>query len=137
MHQLTFTRVHSYAKCDASITVPVLLRCGETFADLVASVDTGASYCLFEGAYATKLGLGLIAGVLARFRTANGSFEAYGHEVEINVLGIVSHSLVYFFADPTIRRNVLGRGGWLDRVRMGVVDHDRVLYLASFSDNPE
>jgi len=137
MHQLTFTQVHSYADRDAGITVPVVLRCGETVADLVASLDTGASYCLFESAYAAKLGLDLIAGVLTRFRTANGSFEAYGHEVEIDVLGIVGHSLVYFFADPGIRKNVLGRRGWLDRVRVALVDHDRALYLASYNDDPE
>jgi hypothetical protein len=137
MHQLAFRQVHSYADRDASITVPVVLRCGETVADLVASVDTGASYCLFESAYAAELGLNLIAGVLTRFRTANSSFEAYGHEVEIDVLGIVSHSLVYFFADSGIRKNVLGRGGWLDRVRLGLIDHDRALYLASYNDDPE
>src|SRR5580658_1959427 len=101
MHQLTFTQVQSYAGRDAGITVPVVLRCSETVADLVASVDTGASYCLFESAYAAKLGLDLITGVLTRFQTASGSFDAYGHEVDIDVLGIVGHSLVYFFADPT------------------------------------
>jgi hypothetical protein len=134
MHQLTFTQVHSYADRDAGITVPVVLRYGEAVADLVASVDTGASYCLFESAYAAKLGLDLIIGVLTRFRTANGSFEAYGHEVGIDVLGIAGHSLVYFFADPTIRKNVLGRRGWLDCVRMGLVDHDRALYLSGYND---
>ena len=30
MHQLTFTQVHSYADRDAGITVPVVLRSGET-----------------------------------------------------------------------------------------------------------
>ena len=137
MHQLTFKQVHSYADRDASITVPVVLRCGKTVVDLVASVDTGASYCLFESAYATRLGLDLIAGVLTRFRTASGSFDAYGHEVDVEVLGIVGHSLVYFFADPTIRKNVLGRRGWLDRVRLGLIDHDRALYLASHNDDSE
>jgi hypothetical protein len=100
------------------------------FADLVASLDTGASHCLFENAYATRLGLELASGVLKRFKTANSTFDAYGHEVEIDVLGIVTHSLVYFFADPSIRKSVLGRGGWLDRVRLGLIDHDRELYLA-------
>jgi hypothetical protein len=93
--------------------------------------------CLFESAYAAELGLDLIAGLPMRFRTANGSFEAYGHEVEIEVLGIVGHSLVYFFADPAIRKNVLGRRGWLDLVRVGLIDHDRVVYLASFNDRTE
>jgi hypothetical protein len=132
MHQLAFTRAHSYAGRDAGITVPVALRSGALFADLVASVDTGASHCLFENAYAARLGLDLTSGLLTRFQTANSIFDAYGHEVEINVLGIVTHSLVYFFAEPSIRKNVLGRGGWLDRVRLGLIDHDRELYLAEY-----
>ena len=78
MHQLSFTRGHSDADRDASITVPVALRSGAKVADLIASFDTGASQCLFENAYAAEL--------------------------------------VYFFAEPSIRKNVLGRGGWLDRV---------------------
>lgn len=132
MHRLEFTRTHSYAGRDTSITVPVALRSGALFADLVASIDTGASHCLFENAYAIRLGLDLTSGVLTRFQTANSIFDAYGHEVEIDVLGIVTHSLVYFFAEPSIRKNVLGRGGWLDRVRVGLVDHDRELYLAAY-----
>ena len=132
MRQLAFTRTHSYAGRDASITVPVALRSGALFADLLASIDTGASHCLFENAYAARLGLHLTTGVLTRFQTANSSFDAYGHEVEIDVLGIVTHSLVYFFAEPSIRKNVLGRGGWLDRVRLGLIDHDRELYLAEY-----
>src|SRR5882724_8731597 len=132
MHQLTFTRVHAYASLDGSITVPVALRFGAKLADLVASLDAGASHCLFETAYAAELGLDLSNGVLTRFRTANSNFDAYGHEVEIEVLGIITHSLVYFFAEPSIRKNVLGRGGWLDRVRVGLVDHDREMFLAAY-----
>ncbi len=74
---------------------------------------------------------------LRRFQTANSIFDAYGHEVEIDVLGIVTQSVVYFFAEPSIRKNVLGRSGWLDRVRLGLVDHDRELYLAAYDHHPE
>lgn len=102
--------------------------------DLVASVDTGASFCIFEASYAGDLGLDLTNGLLSRFRTANSSFEAYGHEIDVDVLGIVTRSLVYFFADPSIRKNVLGRGGWLDRVRLGLVDHDQEIFLAPYDD---
>ena len=90
MHQLSFTRIHSYADRDAYITVPVALRSGAKIADFVASLDTGASQCLFENAYAAELGLDLTSGVLTRFRTANSSFDAYEHEVEIDVLGVLS-----------------------------------------------
>jgi hypothetical protein len=87
VHQLTFTQVHPYSDRDTGTTVPIVLRSGETIADLVASLDIGASYCLFESVYAAELGLDLTTGVSTRFRTANGSFEAYGHEVEIDVPG--------------------------------------------------
>ena len=137
MHRLQFTRIHQYASRDGSVTVPVVLRSGVNAVDLVASVDTGASNCLFESAYATELGLELTDGILTRFRTANSNFDAYGHEVEVDVLGVVARSVVYFFAEPSITKNVLGRGGWLDRVRLGLIDHDRALYLATYNDDPE
>jgi hypothetical protein len=56
-------------------------------------------------------------------------FDAYGHEVDISALGLVTHAMVYFFADPAIEKNVLGRTGWLDRVRLGLEHHECRLYL--------
>jgi hypothetical protein len=53
-------------------------------------------------------------------------------EVEISVLGVTTVSTVYFFADASINKNVLGRVGWLDRVRLGLVDHDTTMYLAPY-----
>ena len=74
----------------------------------------------------------MTSGIRKRFRTANSSFDAYGHEVELYAFGFATHSFIYFVADPMIDRNVLGRTGWLDRVRLGVVDHDCMLYLAGY-----
>ena len=70
MYQLSFTQAHSYAGSDGSITVPVVLRSDQNFVDLLASIDTGASSCLFESGYATELGLELTQGIPTRFRTA-------------------------------------------------------------------
>jgi hypothetical protein len=36
---------------------------------------------------------------------------------------------VFFFADANIVKNVLGRHGWLDRLNVGIVDHDQLLYV--------
>jgi hypothetical protein len=44
--------------------------------------------------------------------------------------------MVYFFADERINKNLLGRIGWLDRVRFGLVDHDEELYLAPYDFEP-
>ena len=134
MHELQFTGVHSYASDNDGISVPVVLRSGDRVVSFAASVDTGSTFCLFRSEVAEALGLDLRSGQHQRFRTANSSFEAFGHEAELTVLDVVTHSTVYFFADETINKNVLGRIGWLDRVRLGLVDHDGSLYLAPYSD---
>ncbi len=33
--------------------------------------------------------------------------------------------MVYFFADERSNKNLLGRTGWLNRVRFGLVEHDQ------------
>ena len=86
----------------------MVLYVGEERADLVASLDTGASYCLFQRKYAEVLGIEVERGVPMTFATANSRFEAYGHEVTIGTLDIE-----------------VQRHGWLDRLNVGIVDHDR------------
>ena len=133
MVQLEFTSVHDYSRDDESIVLPVLLRVGANQVPVAASVDTGASFCVFGTEIAEALGLDLTSGIRKRFRTANSGFEAYGHEIELIVFGVATQSMVFFFADPLIDKNVLGRIGWLDRVRIGLVHHDNKIYLAPFN----
>jgi hypothetical protein len=59
--------------------------------------------------------------------TATGGVRTFGHVVSLTVLDIEFESMVYFFADERINKNLLGRIGWLDRVRFGLVDHDQEL----------
>lgn len=132
MYQLEFARVYDYSREDESVVVPVLLRSGANEVRVAASVDTGASYCVFGTEIAEALGLDLTSGIRKRFRTANSGFDAYGHEVELRVFGLATHSSIYFFADPAIDRNVLGRTGWLDRIRLGLIHHDNKIYLAPY-----
>ena len=132
MYQLEFARVYGYSGEDEGIVIPVVLRSGAIQVPVAASVDTGASFCVFGTEIAEALGLDLTSGIQKRFRTANSRFEAYGHGVELQAFGVATHSLIYFFADPTIDKNVLGRTGWLDRVRLGLIHHDNKIYLAPY-----
>jgi hypothetical protein len=50
----------------------------------------------------------------------------------MEMLGLQFESVVYFFADERIDKNLLGRIGWLDRIRLGLIDHDGELYLAPY-----
>jgi len=113
--------------------VPVVLRVGSRNADITARIDTGATHCLFGRDAAGDLGIVVEDGYRQIFSTANSQFIAFGHDVVISVLGIELESMVYFFADPEIRKNVLGRRGWLDRVRLGLIDYDQTLYLSSYN----
>jgi len=66
------------------------------------------------------------------FQTATGRVEAFGHRVTIETLGLNFESVVYFFADERINKNLLGRLGWLDRIRLGLIDDDGLLYVAPY-----
>jgi hypothetical protein len=55
----------------------------------------------------------------------------------LGVLGIEVEATVYFAEDPAMPRDVPGRNGWLDRMRLGLVDHGRQLYLSHYDDPAE
>ena len=110
MYQIDFTTIHSYSSEREGISVPVVLKAGENSVRLAASIDTGATFCIFRNELADALGLDPANATLKRFRTANSSFEAFGHEVEISVLGVTTISTVYFFAQT--RRSIrMSSGG--------------------------
>jgi predicted aspartyl protease len=108
----------------------------ETF-NLFAKIDTGADCCIFDRGAAEALLIEVERGALLRFSTAAGEFRAYGHELTLAVLGIKVDALVYFYENPNITRNILGRSGWLNRVRFGLVDHDSAVYLSPYDEYGE
>jgi hypothetical protein len=99
---LTFDEAHDYSRSDArdGIAVPVTLKAEGGAAHLTASVDTGASFCIFKRGYGELL-------------------------------------TVYFAGHEGFGRNVLGRRGWLDHVRLGLVEHNGRLYLSRHGDEGE
>jgi hypothetical protein len=122
---------HIYHDDSRGIVLEVQLN-GNDSVRFPATVDTGASYCLFQSAYADMLGLTLRDGVPLRLSPAGGgTIEAYGHEVTVTVLGKTVSSMVYFTDHYQFRRNVLGRRGWLDIYKLGIVHYQSKLYLGN------
>lgn len=134
--RLEFSSIHRYGSKGEGISVLVALRNGAEVIEILAQVDTGASNCLFRGEHGEVLNLKIEGGDPRTFSTATGRVQAFGHVVSLNVLDIEFESMVYFFADERINKNLLGRAGWLDRVRFGLVDHDQELYLAPYDFEP-
>jgi hypothetical protein len=132
-HSLHFDILHRYPAGGAGILVRAQLALGGRWVDLIATIDTGSSFCIFERRFGELLGLDVEAGLLQKIATATGFFRAYGHELTLEVLGLRFDSMVFFAEPPGFSRNVLGRRGWLDRVRLAVVEHDSRLYLSPYS----
>jgi len=43
-------------------------------------------------------------------------------------------SIVYFAKDQAFRRNVVGRLGWLEKFKLGLIHHDSLLLLSRYDD---
>ena len=62
MPRLEFTHRHRYASQTEGIALPVILKSGAEAVDVLASVDTGASNCLFEREHGDMLDIGVETG---------------------------------------------------------------------------
>ena len=131
-HPLTFDSLYDYGT-DA-IIIPVILRLGNAAARTDAYLDTGATFCVFKRSLAEPLGLEVETGEPLRLSTVTGSFDAYGHMLTLETLGYSFDVTVYFAAHETFTRNVLGRRGWLDQVRLGLVEYESKLYLGRYNE---
>ncbi len=151
METLSFGASYNYDIRQLGITVPVSLSYGVARVELHAKVDSGASACIFarghgellnqatQDWYSTNLawldlGLTIENGAPEYFSTATGRFKAYRHSVTLSVLRYDFDCVVYFAESQSYNRDVLGRQGWIDRIRLGLVDYDGKLYLSDYND---
>jgi hypothetical protein len=127
---IEFDTVFQYDTLKKGITAKVKLFFNEDFVEFNAKIDTGAENCIFQRIQGERLGLDIENGNKETFSTVTGSLVAYGHELSLSVLGIETNSTVYFAESEFFTRNVLGRQGWLDRVKLGLIDSEGRLFLS-------
>ncbi len=132
MYNLNFEKLSFYDAGEIGISVEVEIRFGDRSASFEAKIDTGATACIFERKYAEEIGIEIETGDSMRFSSATDSFLTHGHFVTLIVEGFEFYSYVFFAADGNFKRNVLGRTGWLDRMRIGLIDYDGKLYLSRY-----
>ena len=129
---LEFDTVHEYSLFKIGIAVGATLQNGNFSVDIDSRIDTGSTYCVFERHYGTTLNLDVEIGIAVNIGTATGSFRAYGHELTLTVFGIENVPTVYFAESDYFDRNVLGRIGWLDRVKLGLIEREGKLFLSEY-----
>ena len=54
--------------------------------------------------------------------------------VSLETLGLQFDLTVYFTEHHDYRRNVLGPQGWIQQIRLGLVDYDGSLYISKYDD---
>lgn len=129
---LPFDYSYQYPEHPDGILIPVSLLSGQTFHKAFASIDPGASVCLFSREIGEILGLDIERGLYKRLGTLTGGLDAFGHEVSIQTFDIAVASTVYFARDYHLPRNLLGRTGWLNKLRFGLIDYDQLIYLSRY-----
>lgn len=130
---LEFDKTYLYNIYNVGITVSVQLFDADKDVEFDAKIDTGSTFCVFQRLHGELLGLEIENGTPVEIGTATGSFRAYGHELTPSVLGIETAATVYFAENDYFNRNVLGRIGWLDRVKFGLIEQEGKLFLSGYT----
>ena len=130
MYQLDFQKYSQYDSFESGITVEAILRFGDAETSCFAKVDTGAEICLFRREIGEFLEIVVESGYKKRLSTLVGGLSVFGHNVELETLGLKFETLVYFAEDYALDRNLLGRQGWLQLIRLGLDDYKSEIYIS-------
>jgi len=134
-YQFSFSELISY-KSSPDITLPIALYTDISFSvPIAAKLDCGSTFCVFQRKFGEMLGLDVESGISQRIGTATGSFRAYGHDVTLTTCGLEWQAVVFFAEPYTFYLNVVGRVGFLDHLRIALIDHDQELYLSHYDND--
>lgn len=134
MHTLTFSEKIEYSGDEQGIELDVIVSIDKTNpVSATVKLDTGSTFCIFQRSYAESLGLEVEKGIKKSIRTAKGNFTAYGHEVLLEFSNLNWTTTVYFAQDESFPVSVLGRIGFLDQLKIGLVEYEQLLYINSYN----
>ena len=127
---IEFQKKETYQSLKTGITIDAILHYGNLRQLCSAKVDTGAEVCIFTRPLADFLEIDVETGFRETFSTLGGGIVAYAHEIELETLGLRFQSYVYFAESYAVNRNLPGRQGWLQLVRLGLDDYKSEIYLS-------
>lgn len=133
-YELQFNREYFYGASDVGINVPIILMNGRERVQFDARLDTGSTFCVFRRGWAEALGINVESGTHERIGTVTGGFDAFGHTLKLETFGFKFDSMIFFAGDEGFKRDVVGRRGWLDKVRIGIIEYESKLYISNYND---
>jgi hypothetical protein len=132
-HDLSFDVSYLYEESADGITLPVTLSYKDNQVRTYAKVDTGAEFCIFSLEVGENLGIDVPTGMSKSMGSLTGTLETFGHEIIIQSCGVAVQSVAYFAKYPGLPRNLLGRNGWVRKLRLGIVDYDSTIFLSPYN----
>jgi len=114
-HEFQYKELEFGLWCPALIVTLIGPKSKEYFP---AIIDTGATYCFFNGKRAAPIGLELTSGRRQTMSSLAGSFTAWIHEVELEIFGKRFRCEVAF-SEQDIPRELLGRHTLFKQIRLG------------------
>jgi hypothetical protein len=132
--RIDFGKKETYDSTKTGITIETTLRFGNNEQTCAAKIDTGSEFCFFTRILADALEIDVESGHRENFSTLGGGIVGYAHEIELETLGLRFQSCVYFAESHAIKRNLLGRKGWLQLVMLGLNDYGSEIYLSPVED---
>lgn len=129
-----FDVVYNYSDQGEGIEIPLVLSANGQSMMTVGFIDTGCAACLFSNEIGRDLGIDIESGEPAVFKSgAGGSVQAYGHPVVFEFLGIAFETFVYFAKYTGLQRNLLGRIGFLRKLRFGLIEYDATALFSALN----
>lgn len=129
-YQIEYAVRQIYDSRKAGITIKTTLRRNDLSVVFNAKIDTGAEFCLFARELGEQLDIEIESGYQKNLSTLAGDLSAFGHSVELETLGLKFDTLVYFAKDYALNRNLLGRQGWFQLIKLGLDDYRSEIYIS-------
>lgn len=135
MHILNFSDRINYPEDEQGINFDVFLSIdNRNFVSVIVKLDTGSTFCIFQRKYAEALELEVEKGNKKSIRSAKGNFTVFGHSVNLKFLSMEWSAIVYFAQDEDFPVNVVGRAGFLNFLKIGLVDYEQTLYVNLYNE---
>ena len=112
------------------LRLPATLSAAGRSTDLRVYLDTGAAYCVIPRSVGEQLGLDVEAGEATTLGTGGGPMPGFLHYATLTIGDFIFEDVPICVAKyPNFDRALLGRAGWLQKVRMNLITYDDALYL--------
>lgn len=123
------TRLHM-TETSSGFYVPAMFSVADREVRVDGYFDVGAAYCVIPREAGEKLGLDIETGEASALRTGTGLMPGYLHYTVLSVGDLIFEDVPTFVAKyPDFDRCLLGRAGWLQKVRLNLVTYDGAIYL--------